>query len=68
MAARNVPGLYAIGEAVDTGWLGGYNFQRPGEMAAPGRDFRWILILRRERASLEGWPQTRASAISRHSG
>jgi predicted Rossmann fold flavoprotein len=28
MAARNVPGLYAIGEAVDvTGWLGGYNFQ-----------------------------------------
>ena len=28
MAARNVSGLYAIGEAVDvTGWLGGYNFQ-----------------------------------------
>ena len=28
MAAREVPGLYAIGEAVDvTGWLGGYNFQ-----------------------------------------
>jgi predicted Rossmann fold flavoprotein len=28
MAARQVPGLYAIGEAVDvTGWLGGYNFQ-----------------------------------------
>jgi predicted Rossmann fold flavoprotein len=28
MGARNVPGLYAIGEAVDvTGWLGGYNFQ-----------------------------------------
>ncbi|MBU6267073.1 MAG: NAD(P)/FAD-dependent oxidoreductase [Sphingomonadales bacterium] len=28
MAARNLPGLYAIGEAVDvTGWLGGYNFQ-----------------------------------------
>jgi predicted Rossmann fold flavoprotein len=26
--AREVPGLYAIGEAVDvTGWLGGYNFQ-----------------------------------------
>lgn len=26
--ARRVPGLYAIGEAVDvTGWLGGYNFQ-----------------------------------------
>ncbi len=28
MAARHVPGLYVIGEAVDvTGWLGGYNFQ-----------------------------------------
>ncbi len=28
MEARNVSGLYAIGEAVDvTGWLGGYNFQ-----------------------------------------
>jgi predicted Rossmann fold flavoprotein len=28
MEARNVPGLYVIGEAVDvTGWLGGYNFQ-----------------------------------------
>ena len=28
MQARNVSGLYAIGEAVDvTGWLGGYNFQ-----------------------------------------
>ncbi|MDA0220696.1 MAG: aminoacetone oxidase family FAD-binding enzyme [Proteobacteria bacterium] len=28
MAARQVAGLYAIGEAVDvTGWLGGYNFQ-----------------------------------------
>lgn len=28
MMARQVPGLYAIGEAVDvTGWLGGYNFQ-----------------------------------------
>lgn len=28
MAAKSVPGLYAIGEAVDvTGWLGGYNFQ-----------------------------------------
>jgi predicted flavoprotein YhiN len=28
MAARRVPGLYFIGEAVDvTGWLGGYNFQ-----------------------------------------
>jgi predicted Rossmann fold flavoprotein len=28
MTARDVPGLYAIGEAVDvTGWLGGYNFQ-----------------------------------------
>jgi hypothetical protein len=28
MEARTVPGLYAIGEALDvTGWLGGYNFQ-----------------------------------------
>ena len=28
MEAKHVPGLYAIGEAVDvTGWLGGYNFQ-----------------------------------------
>jgi hypothetical protein len=28
MAARGLPGLYVIGEAVDvTGWLGGYNFQ-----------------------------------------
>ncbi len=28
MAAKNVPGLFVIGEAVDvTGWLGGYNFQ-----------------------------------------
>jgi predicted Rossmann fold flavoprotein len=28
LAAREVPGLFVIGEAVDvTGWLGGYNFQ-----------------------------------------
>ncbi|MFX9101165.1 NAD(P)/FAD-dependent oxidoreductase, partial [Acinetobacter baumannii] len=28
MMANRVPGLHAIGEAVDvTGWLGGYNFQ-----------------------------------------
>ena len=28
MEARDVPGLYVIGEALDvTGWLGGYNFQ-----------------------------------------
>ena len=28
LAARRVPGLHVIGEAVDvTGWLGGYNFQ-----------------------------------------
>ncbi|MBV8657765.1 MAG: NAD(P)/FAD-dependent oxidoreductase [Burkholderiales bacterium] len=28
MAARQIPGLYFIGEVVDvTGWLGGYNFQ-----------------------------------------
>ena len=39
MEARGVPGLFAIGEAVDvTGWLGGFNFQwawAPG--APPGR-------------------------------
>lgn len=28
LESRDVPGLYAIGEAVDvTGWLGGHNFQ-----------------------------------------
>jgi predicted flavoprotein YhiN len=28
LGARNVPGLYFVGEVVDvTGWLGGYNFQ-----------------------------------------
>ncbi|SEL03206.1 hypothetical protein SAMN05421666_2725 [Roseovarius nanhaiticus] len=28
LEARDVPGLYVIGEAIDvTGWLGGYNFQ-----------------------------------------
>ena len=28
LAAKSVPGLYLVGEAVDvTGWLGGYNFQ-----------------------------------------
>ena len=28
LAARDVPGLFFIGEVVDvTGWLGGYNFQ-----------------------------------------
>ena len=28
LEAKAVPGLHAIGEAVDvTGWLGGYNFQ-----------------------------------------
>jgi len=28
LAAKSVPGLYVVGEAVDvTGWLGGYNFQ-----------------------------------------
>jgi len=28
MMSKNVPGLFAIGEAMDvTGWLGGYNFQ-----------------------------------------
>jgi predicted Rossmann fold flavoprotein len=46
MEARGVPGLYAIGEAVDvTGWLGGYNFQwawssavAAGEAIAARRD------------------------------
>jgi predicted flavoprotein YhiN len=29
MMAKDVKGLYFIGEVVDvTGWLGGYNFQR----------------------------------------
>lgn len=28
MQAKDVPGLFFIGEVVDvTGWLGGYNFQ-----------------------------------------
>lgn len=40
MEARGVPGLYAIGEAMDvTGWLGGYNFQwawASGHAAAEG--------------------------------
>ena len=28
LMAKEVPGLFVIGEAVDvTGWLGGYNFQ-----------------------------------------
>jgi hypothetical protein len=40
MEAKKVPGLYAIGEAVDvTGWLGGYNFQwawASGSAAAGG--------------------------------
>jgi predicted Rossmann fold flavoprotein len=40
MQAKSVPGLYAIGEAVDvTGWLGGYNFQWAWSSAvAAGRD------------------------------
>jgi predicted Rossmann fold flavoprotein len=39
MAARKVPGLYAIGEAVDvTGWLGGYNFQWAWASAAAAAD------------------------------
>ncbi len=34
MVAKRVPGLYAVGEAVDvTGWLGGYNFQWAGPAA-----------------------------------
>ena len=31
LAAREVPGLYFVGEVADvTGWLGGYNFQWAG--------------------------------------
>ncbi len=47
MAARKVPGLYAIGEAVDvTGWLGGYNFQWAWASAhAPGWQFRTISVV-----------------------
>ena len=39
MEARDVPGLYFIGEAMDvTGWLGGYNFQWAwASAAAAGR-------------------------------
>ncbi|MFS4439549.1 NAD(P)/FAD-dependent oxidoreductase [Paracoccaceae bacterium GXU_MW_L88] len=45
MVSKTVPGLYAIGEAVDvTGWLGGYNFQwawasgvAAGQAVAEGR-------------------------------
>ena len=43
MAAKKLPGLYFIGEAVDvTGWLGGYNFQwawASGVAAAEAIDF-----------------------------
>jgi predicted Rossmann fold flavoprotein len=40
MEARNVPGLFFIGEAVDvTGWLGGFNFQWAwASGVAAGRD------------------------------
>jgi predicted Rossmann fold flavoprotein len=42
MAAKAVPGLFVIGEAVDvTGWLGGYNFQwawASGQAAAEALD------------------------------
>ncbi|MEJ2037204.1 MAG: NAD(P)/FAD-dependent oxidoreductase, partial [Maritimibacter sp.] len=39
MEAKRLPGLFAIGEAVDvTGWLGGYNFQWAwASAAAAGR-------------------------------
>lgn len=45
MAARTVPGLYFIGEAVDvTGWLGGYNFQWAWSSAmAAARSFKGTL-------------------------
>ncbi|GAA0474041.1 NAD(P)/FAD-dependent oxidoreductase [Tatumella punctata] len=39
MEARDVPGLYFIGEVVDvTGWLGGYNFQWAWSSAAACAD------------------------------
>lgn len=39
MEAKNVPGLFVIGEAVDvTGWLGGYNFQWAWASASAAAD------------------------------
>lgn len=39
MESKKIPGLYAIGEAVDvTGWLGGYNFQWAWASAAAAAD------------------------------
>ncbi len=47
MEARHLPGLYAIGEAVDvTGWLGGYNFQwawASGRAAGAAMARDWLL-------------------------
>ncbi len=43
MEARNVPGLYFIGEVMDvTGWLGGYNFQWAWASARHARK-RWLM-------------------------
>jgi len=40
MEAKNVPGLFLIGEAVDvTGWLGGYNFQWAWASGVAAGDF-----------------------------
>ena len=42
MEARNVPGLYFIGEVMDvTGWLGGYNFQWAGQCGHARK--RWLM-------------------------
>jgi len=40
MAARTLPNLFVIGEAVDvTGWLGGYNFQWAWSSAVAAAQF-----------------------------
>ena len=46
MCARDVPGLYFIGEVVDvTGWLGGYNFQWAWASAeAAARDIAAMML------------------------
>ena len=46
MEARNVPGLYFIGEVMDiTGWLGGYNFQWAWSSAACAADAMTQLLI-----------------------
>lgn len=49
MESKRVPGLFAIGEAVDvTGWLGGYNFQWAWASANAAAQALQSLPLRRE--------------------